>query len=379
MSANSTYPLPDKLVLEVDQLQRLLDLLIGQEHTVYGPTVRQQAVVIDEITSTRQLPLGWSDEQDGGRYRLIKSDRSACFDFVVGPQSWKKILYPPLNTVWSAQKAQSGFELQAPPDNGPPKPVLFGVRPCELAAIGIQDRILSGGDFEDPGYRRLRDRALIIAVNCVRPGGTCFCASVGTGPQAKEGFDLSLTEIFEPEGHQFVIEIGSAGGEQLAAALATKRASSEQMAASAKALQQAASAMGRRLDVTQLKERLYAKFDDPHWEEIASRCLTCGNCTLVCPTCFCVNIEDSTDLTGTTAERRRCWDSCYSVSFSYIHGGSIRTSSKARYRQWLMHKLAYWQDQFQVLGCVGCGRCITWCPVGIDITEESGVLTAQQK
>ena len=103
---------------------------------------------------------------------------------------------------------------------------------------------------------------------------------------------------------------------------------------------------------------------------MAERCLTCGNCTLVCPTCFCTNVEDVGDLTGDHAERWRVWDTCFSVDYSYIHGGSVRPSGRARYRQWLTHKLATWHDQFDSSGCVGCGRCITWCPVGIDITQE---------
>jgi ferredoxin len=140
--------------------------------------------------------------------------------------------------------------------------------------------------------------------------------------------------------------------------------------AAEKAVEQATARMGRHLDTDSLKQLLERNFDNIHWEEVAKVCLTCGNCTLVCPTCFCTNIEDETDLTGGTAIRRRMWDSCFTVGFSYIHGGSIRSTETSRYRQWLMHKLCYWVDQFGSFGCVGCGRCITWCPVGIDITKE---------
>jgi ferredoxin len=123
-----------------------------------------------------------------------------------------------------------------------------------------------------------------------------------------------------------------------------------------------------------IHDLLYQNFEHPRWDEIAARCLSCGNCTMVCPTCFCTNVEDVSDVTGHRAERWRRWDSCFTMSFSYIHGGSVRTSAKARFRQWMTHKLASWIDQFGTTGCVGCGRCIAWCPVGIDLTEEAQAL-----
>jgi Fe-S-cluster-containing hydrogenase component 2 len=134
--------------------------------------------------------------------------------------------------------------------------------------------------------------------------------------------------------------------------------------------------MGRSMDTTDIKELLYRNYDHPRWRNVASRCLTCANCTMVCPTCFCTTVEDVTDLTGNQAERWRKWDSCFTVDFSYIHGGSVRASPESRYRQWMTHKLATWIDQFGTSGCVGCGRCITWCPVAIDITEEVRAIRA---
>jgi len=132
--------------------------------------------------------------------------------------------------------------------------------------------------------------------------------------------------------------------------------------------------MGRHLDTEGLKERLDRSYEVPHWDEVAKRCLACGNCTMVCPTCFCATMEDTGDLGNTLTERRRVWDSCFSIEFSYVHGGSVRTSAGARYRQWITHKLAAWHHQFGVSGCVGCGRCITWCPAGIDITAEAAAV-----
>ena len=128
--------------------------------------------------------------------------------------------------------------------------------------------------------------------------------------------------------------------------------------------------MGRSMDTCNIKDLFYRNLEHPRWNNVAERCLTCANCTMVCPTCFCTTIEDVTDLTGEHAERWRKLDSCFTMDFSYIHGGSVRASTKSRYRHWITHKLATWIDQFGTSGCVGFGRCITWCPVAIDITEE---------
>jgi ferredoxin len=142
------------------------------------------------------------------------------------------------------------------------------------------------------------------------------------------------------------------------------------LAAAHEVVAETARQMGRTVNTSGLQKRLYANYEHPQWDDVAERCLTCGNCTTVCPTCFCVTVEDVTDLHGTQAERWQRWDSCFTIDFSYIYGGSVRDSARARYRQWLMHKFATWPDQFGTSGCVGCGRCITWCPVGIDITAE---------
>jgi ferredoxin len=136
------------------------------------------------------------------------------------------------------------------------------------------------------------------------------------------------------------------------------------------AVKAAAATITRTLDTAGIRDLLYQNFEHTRWDDVAARCLSCGNCTLACPTCFCSTVEDSSDVAGQRAERWRRWDSCFVQSFSYIHGGSVRMSPRSRYRQWLTHKLASWIDQFGTSGCVGCGRCITWCPVGIDITEE---------
>ena len=357
------------VVLDSDDMQSLLDALSNKDYRVFGPRIEDGAVIYDQIQTVDDLPIGWVDRQDAGSYRLVKSKKKMFFGYVVGPHSWKKFLHPPVEKLWEAKRDGHGYAVTKAAEE-PLKTAFIGVRPCELQALTIHDKVFTEGPYVDTSYQRRRRNLLVVAVNCVRPGGTCFCASLKTGPKATSGFDLALTEILESDRHYFVVEAGSDTGAELLSELPVKEAGQAQIEAADKALAQAAAKMGRSLDTEGLKELLYAHFDDPHWEEVADRCLSCGNCTMVCPTCFCVDVEDVTDLTGQRAERCSRWDSCFTKDFSYIHGGSIRSTAMSRYRQWVTHKFAFWLDQFGTLGCVGCGRCITWCPAGIDITEE---------
>lgn len=366
------------VIVERKDFQNLFDVLSKLGYQISGPTLRDNAVIYDNISSVEDLPVGWTDHQEGGRYRLEQTNKKSLFAYVVGPHNWKKILYPAEHTF--IQVKRNGLKLEiTSAEKKPPKSALIGVRPCELQALVIYDKVLKDGPYPATSYLQRRQDLFIVAVNCVNPGGTCFCASMNTGPKATSGFDLALTEIINNERHYFVVETGSKLGADLLKEIPNKEAGTEEIQAADKALQKAAARMGRTLDTKGIHDLLYRHFDDPHWGEITKRCLTCGNCTMVCPTCFCVNVEDTTSLDGRQAERLRKWDSCFTVGFSYIHGGSIRATETSRYRQWMMHKLSYWQNQFGTLGCVGCGRCITWCPVGIDITEEAAYFRKNDK
>lgn len=365
-------------VLLSDQLQTLFEHLQKRGYLLAGPTVQDGAIIYQEFNSATELPRGWTDEQSNGHYRIENTDGSAFFSYVVGAQSWKRFLFPATLTIWKIER-QDGEARVVDESQEVPKYAFIGVRPCELQAIAIQARVLTGGEFIDPIYKARRGQLFILVVNCVVTGGTCFCASMKTGPKATSGFDLALTEVVEANQHYFVVDVGSALGAEILKELDLKKATAEQLQTASELQSKAAKVMGRHLDTEGLSELLHRSDEHPRWEDAAGRCLTCGNCTSVCPTCFCVNFQDRTDLSGRTAERVRKWDSCFTVAFSYIHGGSVRTSAKARYRQWMTHKLASWVDQFGSFGCVGCGRCITWCPVGIDITAEALAIQESSK
>jgi ferredoxin len=368
------------MVLRLPGLQLLIDVLRERGWTVVGPTVREGVVVHAEIESVDQLPAGVGDVQDGGTYRLSERGDEAVFRYVVGPQAWKSLLFPSRELLWSGRRTGDEVDVEAAEVHAP-RLALFGVRSCDLHALGIHDTVLARRAAPDAAYLSRREGNFIIAVTCSDPGGTCFCVSMGTGPVPDTDFDLTLTELIDQDGHRFLVQPGSDCGEEILDELATHAVGDEVLNAAradheaARAVGAAAAArMGRSLDTDGLRDLLYANAEHPRWDDVASRCLACTNCTLVCPTCFCTSVEDVSDLTGTETERWRVWDSCFTNDFSYLHGGSVRSSVPSRYRQWATHKLASWVDQFGTSGCVGCGRCITWCPAAIDITAEVGAI-----
>ncbi len=363
--AGGVPPIGQAVVLNKTDLGAIIEQLWQAGYTVIGPTIAQGAIVFDEVHRLDQLPIGWTDEQEGGTYRLKRRDDKAYFGYAVGPHSWKKYLFPPRLSLFSLQKTQDGFHVQ---QNQEPVPryAFLGIRSCDLHAIEIQDRTFLYGPHVDSHYQARREGVFIIAVNCSKAAPTCFCTSMQTGPKVERGFDLALTELSE----SFVVEVATPRGADLLTGLPYREATGEDLGAAARVVRDTASSMKRHMDTYDLPELLYNNLEHPRWDDVAKRCLSCTNCTMVCPTCFCHCIEEVPDLDGQRAERIRLWDSCFNPAHSYMAGGMIRSDIRARYRQWLTHKLASWIDQYGVSGCVGCGRCITWCPVAIDITEE---------
>jgi len=351
--------------LPYDRLQSLLDSLIEDGRTIIGPTIDQQAIVYGEIKTVNDLPRGWTDDQSPGSYRLRQRDDDACFGYVVGPHSWKQFLFPPVATVATADRTADGWSMDTPQED-PPRYAFLGVLACELAAMRIQDRVFLEGAWVDPIYQSRRDAALVIAVNCTQAASTCFCTSMNTGPRCESGFDLAMTELADG----FVIESGSVAGAAILDSLETQAVTQSQLENGESARQQAVDQISRQLDTTEIRDLLLGNLNHARWDDVATRCLSCTNCTMVCPTCFCSTVTDVPDMTGDHVDRQREWDSCFNIDFSYMNGGVVRSDVRSRYRQWLTHKLGSWHDQFGQSGCVGCGRCITWCPPGIDLTEE---------
>jgi sulfhydrogenase subunit beta (sulfur reductase) len=356
-----------RYVLDRSEFPTLLSGIRAAGYRIVGPTVRDGAIVYGEIREENDLPIGWTDRQDAGTYRLERRSDAALFGYNVGPHSWKKYLFPSHERLWTATRQGSSFEVRPELATGAPLAFL-GVRACELAAIGVSDHVF--GKAGDPSYAARRGRILRIAVQCGQAAPTCFCVSMGTGPAIKSGFDLSLTEVVRPGRHFFVVEVGSAAGQGTLVGVPLRPAPKEDAKSADDLVATTAASMKRSVDTVGIRDLLVNHPEHPRWAIVAQRCLSCTNCTMACPTCFCQTTEEVPDLSGDKVERWRRWDSCFNSGFSSVHGTSVRATTNSRYRQWLTHKFGTWHDQFGESGCVGCGRCITWCPVGIDVTEE---------
>lgn len=356
-------------VLAREDLGELFHALEEAGYGLVGPRVRDGAIVYDELASPADLPVGVGDEQSPGRYRLRDRGDQAYFGYVVGPHSWKKYLFPSRETLYKTRSVDGALVHETVGLEAAPK-AFIGVRACEVAAIAVQDQVFMRRHGLEPRYAGRRNAAFLVAVNCGEPGGLCFCASMGTGPRAKSGADLVLTEL--PD--KFLVEAQSERGTALLASLPMRDATDDEAAEVGRITDAAALKMGRTLDTANLPQVLFGNRKHVRWEEVANRCLSCGNCTSVCPTCFCSSVEEVSDLDGKNTERVRVWDTCFGSEHSTIHGATYRPATKERYQQWLTHKFGSWQTQFGTSGCVGCGRCITWCPPGIDVTEELAAL-----
>ena len=360
------------LLLASDQLNSLFSSLQKAGYQVVGPTLQDQAIVYDHIQSEKDLPQGWGDEQEKGFYRVKDRADNAYFGYNTGPIAWKKFLHLPKRQIWQATKTDSGIEFKTNEETITPLAFL-GVRSCDLHAIRIQDGIFISEQHPNQDYQQRREAALIIGLNCTTAAATCFCTTMNTGPAISSACDLEMTEVFSNNEHYFLLRSDSPKGQAILEQLPVQAATTKQLNVADQAIQQTQQQIessSRGFDNSTVKSLLYNNYDSPVWDDIADRCLSCANCTMVCPTCFCSTVEDSTDITGEHSERWEQWDSCFTGDFTQMHGGDTRPTTQSRYRQWMTHKLATWHDQFDESGCVGCGRCIAWCPVGIDITEE---------
>ncbi len=355
-------------------LQTLIDRLNHAFDRCLGPVVLDGIVQMRPLSRVEQLPAGHHDHQAPGSYRMTRDDGTRQFDWANGPQALKPLLFTPEEPLWRVDRDDTGRLAFTPHNPMRQRTAVIGARACDLAALRLQDQHFLHGEHPDPYYGARRDGLFLVAVDCSHPTDTCFCASSGDGPGCGDGADIVLTELDDG----FLLRGTSDPGRAMAASLGLAAATTAQRQAGRERIV-AAAAQQRALPDADLSAVLFARQDHPQWARIADRCLACGNCTAVCPTCFCHRSQEDPVLGGSHSEHLRLWDSCFSPGHAYLHGAHLRESIRDRYRQWLTHKFGGWVTQYGRSGCTGCGRCISWCPVGIDVTAELAALTEATK
>ncbi len=348
------------------QFDSLLRVLEGYGYRTIAPVFRDGTVVYSDVSDAAQLPAGLALEAAPGSVRASWTESPRMFAWANGPQAIKPFLFRPREQLWSVARGQDGSLVFRDDAAEPGLLAIVGVRSCDLAALALQDRHFIEGDTADPHYAARRRQLLLVAVNCTHPAATCFCASTGDGPAAESGYDLLMDELDDG----FILQAGSDRGRSLMQELPLLPVDDAWQDEARAATSAAAASQQRSIPPGDLFEALSARREHPRWEAVAERCLSCGSCTQVCPTCFCSSEQEEPQLDGAASVHVRQWDSCFSEGHSYIHGLVIRREVRHRYRQWLTHKLGSWHRQYGRSGCVGCGRCIAWCPAGIDFCAE---------
>ncbi len=353
------------------RLDDLLAALRRDGRRLVGPTLDEGTIAMGSLEDAGSLPAGRALALAPGQARLgalpsgLGDQR--MFGTPVTADGLKRVLFPPRVEALSLETAPDGSVRVRVTTPEHPEPVaIIGARACDLAGLAIHDRVLLEGRVADADYATRRADLLVVAVECASAAPTCFCVPMGSGPEVRGGADITLNELDDG----FVVRTGSLAGSRLVAGLALEPASDDQVASAAGATAAARAAMDPNAVPADVRGLLAGQVASPRWTEIAERCLACGNCTLVCPTCFCTGSVVGSGFDGDRATIERTWDSCFTEGHAQVAGGNFRAGTPDRYRQWLSHKFSTWWDQFGSSGCVGCGRCVAWCPVGIDVRAE---------
>ena len=304
------------------------------------------------------------------RFKFAAADpQEFRLDFQNTYLSPKDLFFPQSEKMFefSAQRGEEGaFILQE--IQGKPRPKLvFGLRPCDAKAFFVLDKIFQNDQYTDPYWMDKRQAAVLIGLGCNQPCPTCFCTSVGAGPFHEQGLDALAFDL----GDKLLLKTLTPKGEEvLKKAQGLSPADTKDQAQGQEIKKQAEAAIKSRVETDQIDKRTVLElFEAPHWEVVQERCLNCGVCTFVCPTCHCFDIQD--EVHGQTGVRLRNWDYCMSWLFT-MHGSghNPRATKKERVRQRFMHKFKYIPlKRDGEIGCVGCGRCVTLCPVNIDVRD----------
>jgi ferredoxin len=301
-------------------------------------------------------------------FQKIEKGMHPAMEYRQAQRPPKSVFFPQTEKMFDlVREGQRFVDIKEAATENKPIAVL-GIRPCDARAAAMLDKVF-GWDYDDPYYQDKRNRATVIALACTlpkMPHANCFCTSIGGNPASTEGVDVLLTEIND----SYLVESVTDKGNKLveAAGPIFTEAGDTDMQQAAKAKQNAEAAIVKKMNLDGVKEALQNCFESDYWKEFSDRCLGCGICTLLCPTCHCFDISDV--ISHGKGRRERTWDSCQFEYYSvHASGHNPRPAKKHRQRNRIYHKFLYMDENLGVIGCVGCGRCTARCPVNIDIVE----------
>jgi ferredoxin len=336
-------------ILRKERLPRFLERLVA-ERQVFAHVKRGEVILIREIESPSQVLL---------EYRNAK-------------ESPKSVLFPQREALFRYRAEKGTAELDVP-SNAEKGQVLFGIRPCDARGLLLLDKVFGSGCC-DPYYMDKRRNTIVVSLGCAEPNPSCFCLSMGGGPCSSEGSDLLLLDLDD----RYIAEAVNEKGAALLEDQAFEKSDEKSLSLAKKTKKHAEASMKPVVRKEDLEEELERLFNDPVWKDVAESCLSCGICTYLCPTCHCFDICD--EASGQVGERIRVWDSCQFPLFTeQASGFNPRPTNRERFRQRIMHKLSYLPKSQSMTGCVGCGRCVTECPVNLDIREVMASLSERSK
>jgi len=337
----------DDKTIRKDALAELLDDLL-EKYTVVAPAMRDEVVDVDRIQASSE----------------------ALLDVPNSKRTPKSVFFPQSEVMFSYDLGQDeDVKVSDEPDPA----VLFGIRPCDARSFTLLDKVFDDPSYPDMYYLQRRENTTVIGAACLHPQSTCFCTSVGGDPFDTRGMDILTVDLGEAVLVRFITEKGEAllgNDPRLEDATAAETEQVERLA------KEAREGIRSEVHTDGVQEKLAGMFEDPFWDELHERCAGCGVCTYLCSTCHCFDIEDET--LGSEGRRIRLWDSCmFSLFTLHTSGHNPRASGKERMRQRVMHKFCYFPENYEEIACVGCGRCVQYCPVNMDIREVIEALAAR--
>ena len=326
-------------ILKQTSLEKLVVKLKEEGKQVLAPVKKNDLVEFAEISTLQEMTE----------------------DYIVTVQSAKAVAFPKVETLFDFQTTKENVIISEKDIKAVPETILLGTRPCDAAAFEALNAIFTWDHLNDNFFVERLKKTTIIGISCIKSDGRCFCTSVNGNPGATKGSDILLTKI---ENGNYLAEIITEKGQ----AIVAKYSDLFETAAEVDKTKYVAD-VPVKFDLKIILEKVPNAFENGLWVKQSLRCISCGACAYVCPTCACFDIQDINN--GHEGHRKRSWDSCgFGLFTIHTSGHNPREVQSQRWRQRVMHKFAYMPERQQVVGCVGCGRCSRSCPADMNLKEH---------